>query len=299
MTNEYVTASAVGFSGKIVKLTLKGSERSSNFLSELLWTFESCLNQDIIYFIIDLRFLKELPSSIIVLLVEMTNRARRKGGDVFLVNIGRMARNNLLTFNPSSYLASAGDEESAVDECEDRIQYQKSDYYPRQPFFHTARPPTHIDLKRDSMEIPSRVESLYKVCNFAVDFARSMRFSDAELNKIKIAVYEACLNVIEHAYHSDPTQVVRVDVEQTTDRLIITVIDHGSGFQADERDFDVMEAAMHRRTGGMGLHIIRRSMDEVNYKMDPIMGNRLVMVKYLSSAFRQEDFEYRTNIKIR
>jgi serine/threonine-protein kinase RsbW len=299
VTNESVTASSVGFSGKIVKLTIKGSERSGNFLSELLWTFESCLKQDIIYFIVDLRFLKDLPSATMVLLLEMTNRARRKGGDLFLINIGRMARNNLLTFNPSSYLASAGDEETAIDECEDRIQYQKSSYYPRQPFFHEAQPSPHIDLKQDSMEIPSRVESLYKACNFAVDFARSMRFPDSELNKIKIAVYEACLNAIEHAYHSDPTQVVRVDVEQTTDRLIITVIDHGNGFQADNQDFDIMEAAAHRRTGGMGLHIIRRSMDEVNYKMDPIMGNRLVMVKYLSSASRQEEYEFRSNIKIR
>ena len=298
MENDLVTASPVGFSGRIVKLIPKGSERDGKFLSELLRIFENCLKQNISYFIIDMHFFKDLPPGTIVTLLEITSRARRKGGDVFLINISRMARNNLLTFNPSSYLASTSDEETAAAECEDRMQYEKG-YSSQQPSFRYYMPSPAMNMRHDSIEIPSRVESLYKACTFAVDFARRMGFSDSDLNKIKISVYEACLNVIEHAYHSDPAESVKVDVEQFSDKLIITILDHGQGFQAEEREFDIMDAAMKRNTGGMGLHIIRRSMDEVNYKVDPFLGNRLVMIKYLPAAEKNVDYEFRSNIKSR
>jgi serine/threonine-protein kinase RsbW len=299
MENDLVTASSLGFSGKIVKLTPKGSERDSDFLPELLRTFENCFKQNILFYILDLRFLKELPPSTIVLLLEMTARARRQGGELYITNISRLARNNLLSFNPSSYLTTSSDEESAIMECEDRIHFEKSQYYHRQSTSANFSRPTAFFLKPDSIQIPSRVDSLYKACNFVVDFAKNMGFPQSELGKIKIAVYEACLNVIEHAYHSDPSQVVKVDVEQAADKLIISVIDHGSGFEVNSYDFDILDAVMRRSTGGMGLHIIRRSMDEVNYSQDPLLGNRLMMVKYLSTATKQPDYALRTNIKSR
>lgn len=299
MENDLVTASKLGYSGKIVKLTLKGSERDSDFIPELLRTFENCFKQNVLYFIVDLRFLKELPPATIVLFLEMTARARRQGGELYLTNIGRLARNNLLSFNPSSYLATSSDEETAIMECEDRIHFERNQYYHRHSYAaNFSRPPT-LFLKPDSIQIPSRVDSLYKACNFVVDFAKNMGFSQSDLGKIKIAVYEACLNVIEHAYHSDPSQVVKVDVEQAADKIVISVIDHGSGFQVNDYDFDILDAVMRRSTGGMGLHIIRRSMDEVNYTQDPLLGNRLVMVKYLSTAARQHEYNLRTNIKSR
>jgi anti-sigma regulatory factor (Ser/Thr protein kinase) len=45
--------------------------------------------------------------------------------------------------------------------------------------------------------------------------------------------------------------------------------------------YDVHEVMDKRRSGGFGLHIIRRSMDSVEYHPDALEGNRLVMVKKL------------------
>jgi anti-sigma regulatory factor (Ser/Thr protein kinase) len=140
-----------------------------------------------------------------------------------------------------------------------------------------------VDTK--TMEIPSKVENLYKVCDFVTDIAREMGFTQEVIGKIKIAVYEGCLNAIEHAYHSDSFRIVKVVVKRYMKKIVIRVIDQGIGFDVDEKgSFDIVKAANARHTGGMGLHIIKSSMDEIAYERDPGVGNQLIMVKYMENT---------------
>ena len=50
---------------------------------------------------------------------------------------------------------------------------------------------------------------------------------------------------------------------------------------SDQGSFDVVKMVSNRKNGGMGLHIISRSMDEVTYQQDKAKGNCLIMVKKL------------------
>jgi anti-sigma regulatory factor (Ser/Thr protein kinase) len=43
-----------------------------------------------------------------------------------------------------------------------------------------------------------------------------------------------------------------------------------------------MSAMDHRQTGGFGLYIIRRSMNEIDYQADRVKGNRLTLTKYIN-----------------
>ncbi len=64
--------------------------------------------------------------------------------------------------------------------------------------------------------------------------------------------------------------------------LVIIIQDWGESFEFDPtRPYDVEQAVKDRRTGGFGLHIIRRSIDEIKYLSDTDEGNRLILVKYL------------------
>lgn len=250
---------------KTVKLRPLVSPRDISLVPCILQEFESEFKRKTRTFIIDLEKLLELPPSFIVLLFEMTARARRVGGDVKIINLTREARKNLYNFNPFDYLAEMSNEEDTHSAASQK-----------------ENPSSRIepDGSEKFITIPSTVETLYQATDFVLEVAEQMGFPEAELSKIKIAVYEACLNVIEHAYHSDPTRFIQLSVESKDKRLRIAVYDRGKGFQVKNDEFDVVDAAQKRRTGGMGLHIIRRSMDEVRYEMDLIEGNKLVMIKY-------------------
>lgn len=286
----------IGITGEIVKLTAQGTERDISLVPGILTAFDRLFRENINYYIIDLQNVNELPPSLIVMLFEMSAKARRRGGDVQIVHLGKRAYEDLVTFNPLSYLSTSENEEHSLVEFEERIkfdQYSTVDV----PLPPTPPPPAQVNHvstplgrpQKNYIEIPSKVGDLYRVSDFVLEIAKSMGFSEGERSRIKIAAYEGCLNAIEHAYHSDPQQTVKVVVENTTDKLEISVIDYGPGFQVDtSREFDVIKAAMERSRGGMGLHIIQRSMDSVRYDMDQFAGNKLVMTKYLNKVSKSE-----------
>jgi anti-sigma regulatory factor (Ser/Thr protein kinase) len=120
------------------------------------------------------------------------------------------------------------------------------------------------------------------LCDFVVEHAKRAGMKEKEISKIRIAVYEACLNVIEHAYHSNPEHAIEVTVHYSVDRFVIVILDRGLSFEMNlQKDYDVQEAVEARRTGGFGMHIIKRAVDHVKYYPDMVKGNRLVLTKNL------------------
>lgn len=130
------------------------------------------------------------------------------------------------------------------------------------------------------IRVKSQIDSLYDICDFVTNLADFVGFSEKEVGKIKVTVYEACLNVIEHAYHSDPDEWIVVTVQHDAKEFHITIQDWGQSFNFDDsKPYDVNQAVQDRQTGGFGLFIIRRSMDNVKYRTDPVNGNRLMLTK--------------------
>jgi serine/threonine-protein kinase RsbW len=264
MSNEIVRITAGN--DQSVHLTPIGSVQDISFIPGILSAFEVQARQNMRHFTIDLQYVTELSPSLIVLLLELTARARRRGGDVHLIHFNERALQDLMSFDLLGYL-----------------HLESADPVPGSAAQMVgAASATGIrEGAKDStvIELPSRADVVYKACDFVVAVSRRMGFSENEINKIKLAVYEACLNVVEHAYHSDPTKIMRVTVQEEAQRLVIQVIDRGDGFEVSNDNFDVMAAAAARQTGGMGLHIIRRSMDEVTYQRHSSEGNKLIMIK--------------------
>lgn len=130
----------------------------------------------------------------------------------------------------------------------------------------------------------SEPANLYKICDFVVEHAKRAGMKETHINKARIAVYEACLNVIEHAYHSNPDNWIEVWVEYPDDSFKIIIQDYGLSLTNRKTgEYDVEVAMERRQTGGFGMHIIERSMDKVEYVADPINGNQLTLVKNLKS----------------
>jgi len=256
---------------QVVRLSPLGDAHDISLIPAILAAFEAEYEKGVRYYLLDLGNLSELLPSTVALIFELTGRARRHGGDVCVVGLAETTRQNLLQFHPETYLLLAESDPDAL-----ILLKQQPAAPPVLPASEEIR-----DSRMLEIEIPSRVESLYRACDFVTRIARRAGYPESELSKIKISVYEACLNAIEHAYHSDPNRRVRIQVMKEGDYLRIGVTDQGDGFHISGDEFDIVAAAAARQTGGMGLHIIQRSMDEVRYIQDPEKGNQLIMIKRL------------------
>ncbi|MDZ7270742.1 MAG: ATP-binding protein [candidate division KSB1 bacterium] len=280
----------IGERAEIVRLRPAAEAGHPSAVAEVHKSFERCFERGQYKIVVDMSRVRFPSSSFIVTLFEATARARRAGGDVRLVNLTQTAKNNILTFSPLTYLSIDGDEREAFRELRAlRAPVAEKSAPPLERETAQLAAPQGAAERDDSqvkrhIRIQSQPEALYKVCNFVTELATKARMAERDIAKLKIAVYEACLNVIEHAYHGDPTQWISVAVGYNDEKLTVVVHDEGESFKEEvSESYDVFEAADHRKTGGFGLHIIRRSVDELRYQADPVLGNKLVMVKYLRS----------------
>lgn len=97
--------------------------------------------------------------------------------------------------------------------------------------------------------------------------ATAADFSDQAVEEFKIAVDEACTNVIKHAYKGNEAHQIDVAVIVDKDRFTVRIQDKGEAFHPEEyQEPDIFKLAKKRRAGGFGVHIMRRLMDHVEYR---------------------------------
>ena len=130
------------------------------------------------------------------------------------------------------------------------------------------------------LHVPSSTENLSMIRDFVSSIGERAGFDKRDLMQLELAVDEACANVIEHAYGSDTTREVTVKAVLDTDSVEIRIIDTGRGFEpADILQQDLDKLISQRESGGLGMRIINRVMDEVHYEIVPGKKNELRMLK--------------------
>jgi anti-sigma regulatory factor (Ser/Thr protein kinase) len=133
-----------------------------------------------------------------------------------------------------------------------------------------------------TLDVPSSTQNLALIREFVARVAAQAGLNEAEVGQLELAVDEACANVIEHAYGDDKTKQVMVRAVFDEDALRIHVIDTGKGFDPTQvPEQELKDLIAKRRTGGLGMRLIKTLMDEVHYDIEPGQRNELRMVKKL------------------
>lgn len=129
--------------------------------------------------------------------------------------------------------------------------------------------------------IPSQTERLSEVRDFIANQARVHGFGDDDINKIAIAVDEACTNIIKHGYNFSPKFKIDIDVTRNGNQFEILISDHGKQFDPNAvEEPNMKEYLSHFRRGGLGLYLMKRIMDKVEFNFNSDK-NMLRMVKTL------------------
>ena len=133
---------------------------------------------------------------------------------------------------------------------------------------------------RAETSVAAKVESLAAVRAFVEESCRRAGTDSAFAFDLKLAVDEACSNIIEHGYAGRPGGSIRLACETDGESVRITILDHGRAFSPSELPpADLTSDWESRPVGGLGWHLIRQSVDEIDYVPDPASGNRLTLVK--------------------
>lgn len=136
--------------------------------------------------------------------------------------------------------------------------------------------------RKFALHVPSSTENLAMIREFVASIGGRAGLPPSEVDDLTTAVDEACANVMEHAYGSDSTKEVSVRATFDNESVEILVIDTGTGFDPTSVEHkELAKLISARKSGGLGMRLIKLLMDEVHYQMIPGEKNELRMVKKL------------------
>ncbi|MDE2058957.1 MAG: ATP-binding protein [candidate division NC10 bacterium] len=145
-----------------------------------------------------------------------------------------------------------------------------------------------LAITSDLQNVPLIGQAIQRLCSLAP-------LSDVESHQIALCVVEAVNNAIVHAYDREAAHEIEVIFGQYSDRLIVQICDAGRTMDpkhlvpqtASPFDFDphCLERLPER---GLGLAIIRKTMDEVTYTTSHGK-NILTLTRFLKSCQSRQE----------
>ena len=98
-----------------------------------------------------------------------------------------------------------------------------------------------------------------------------------DCSALLVAVGEICNNVIKHAYAGEAGHPIAIAMRALPDRLVVDVEDEGAPYDPSAYIPPDLESVPER---GMGLFLVRQSVDEVQFDVARPRGTRWTLVKY-------------------
>lgn len=140
---------------------------------------------------------------------------------------------------------------------------------------------------RIEMNVPAKAEYVGVVRLTASGVANRLGYSYDDIEDIKLAVAEACTNVVNHAYEKADDEVshdIHLKFSVYEDRMEFVIADQGGAVDLDELKknrgpLNASQAIEDMKEGGLGLFLIETLMDEVDIQGDT--GVIITMTKFL------------------
>lgn len=105
--------------------------------------------------------------------------------------------------------------------------------------------------------------------------------------ELRLAVEEVCVNVIDHGYPAGAPGPIRLAIDCEPDRVVVVVADEAVPFDPTDAPVPDLSAGIDERPiGGLGWHLVRHVIDEIEHTLSPTGGNLLTLVKYRNTTTR-------------
>ena len=129
------------------------------------------------------------------------------------------------------------------------------------------------------LDIEARVENLDEVLAFVDEQLEQLDCSMKQQMQIDVAVEEIFVNIAHYAYNPVVgAATIRVEVEEDPLTVVMTFIDGGVPYDPlAKEDPDVTLAANDRQIGGLGIFMVKKSMDDVIYNYED--GKNILTIK--------------------
>jgi len=136
------------------------------------------------------------------------------------------------------------------------------------------------DTKHLEMTLETQVESVNLAEEMCLRVAEAAGFGEDDCYRIGMSVREGVINAFHYGNQERPEKKIHLAVDLTPDKMIIHVLDEGTGFKLSEVADPLAEENL-LSTSGRGIFLMRAFMDEFDVVPGKNGGAEIVMSKKL------------------
>lgn len=134
------------------------------------------------------------------------------------------------------------------------------------------------------LTLAAELASLTAFQEFVDKACKTANVEDKTCYDIKLAVDEACTNIIQHGYKGLKPGSIILSLQIGKMKIVVRITDFGHTYEPSEPlQPDAQADFESGKLGGYGLYFMYRSMDEISYQASS-SGNTLTMIKHMVSA---------------
>jgi anti-sigma regulatory factor (Ser/Thr protein kinase) len=121
---------------------------------------------------------------------------------------------------------------------------------------------------RYGRRFPAVAGAVRELCEFAVEKAVALGLPREGRDRLRLAVEEAAVNVCHHAFGQAEGEL-DLSVFDKGEFILVELSDDGPGFDPlSVPKPDVAQSIREGKAGGLGIHLMRRMADAVDYRRE-------------------------------
>jgi serine/threonine-protein kinase RsbW len=117
-----------------------------------------------------------------------------------------------------------------------------------------------------NFKVPCQKKRLIDIRDFINDVLKKHLKSEIDINSMVLAVDEVCANLMIHSHQCDPDKCLELLVRIEKNEIIFEIRDTGNGFNiTNYKEPSIREIITEKKKGGLGLMLVRRIMDNIEF----------------------------------
>ncbi len=115
--------------------------------------------------------------------------------------------------------------------------------------------------------IQNEISEIGRLVGFVEEVGEALSLPPVTVMNLNLVLEEAVSNIILYAFPKKMGQEITIEAQKSDDMLVFTITDQGVEFDPTKApEADVTLSAEERPVGGLGIFLIKKIMNEVEYQ---------------------------------
>ena len=135
-----------------------------------------------------------------------------------------------------------------------------------------------------SFQLKNSLSELKTLCQHLTQFGQLHGLPETLISEVNICLDELFTNIVMYGFEDDTGHSITFKINLNDDSLILNIEDNGLPFNPlMKKDSDLPSDLDNAKIGGLGIHIVKKLMDDIRYERKEDR-NRLTLKKYIHST---------------